>query len=454
MRKEHYKTPRPDLSTPAGSAPHPRPFSDLEDRGADRLGQLVANREADPGIAAVGGERVRLTADIGADQDLSVNVLGRELLEREPQHREVIRGGIRSGIPRRRIAAFRRPPAALAARAPAATSVEKPAPSSTARSGDKWRSWRANVSVNTLIEAIAEVVWAGWETRLPCRRHVMRRQRRPMWTDEMRRTTSLRTIPFPWCLRRWLLVWLCGYEIPASAKIDCQIRTNCVVLAGRSLPDRSVLATCSVLRDMQSEKGRIYAGAPARSVKKLPPDVGFSPRELGALAVGEVLGVLPDREAGAFELTGEPQVALAPASFQTSRQISSKAAVASCTTWNGSTHRSVWGARSAIGLLIQPAMSADQLELLAALGAVRVEVRQRRGAIAAGRGPHQSTGVMVDHDGHVALALAVADLVDPIRRSPSSRWISRRALAATRSRIWPTVRHAFRISSATAVFEQ
>jgi hypothetical protein len=34
-------------------------------------------------------------------------------------------------------------------------------------------------------------------------------------------------------------------------------------------------------------------------------------RELDGLAVGEVLGVLPDREPGAFELAGELQVAVA-----------------------------------------------------------------------------------------------------------------------------------------------
>ena len=42
----------------------------------------------------------------------------------------------------------------------------------------------------------------------------------------------------------------------------------------------------------------------------------------------------------------------------------------------------------------------------------------------------------------------------PIRLSPSSRSTSRRASSATRSQIAPTVRHATRISSATAVFER
>jgi hypothetical protein len=42
----------------------------------------------------------------------------------------------------------------------------------------------------------------------------------------------------------------------------------------------------------------------------------------------------------------------------------------------------------------------------------------------------------------------------PTRRRPASRSISRWASQATRSRIPPTLRHAIRISSATAVFEQ
>ena len=41
----------------------------------------------------------------------------------------------------------------------------------------------------------------------------------------------------------------------------------------------------------------------------------------------------------------------------------------------------------------------------------------------------------------------------PIRRSPASRSTSRPASAATRAQIAPTVRHAIRINSATAVFD-
>ena len=58
-------------------------------------------------------------------------------------------------------------------------------------------------------------------------------------------------------------------------------------------------------------------------------------------------------------------------------------------------------------------VGGDQFDLFAALFAERVEEREHRLAVAAGGGPHQPPGVMVDDDGQVPLALAVADLVDP-----------------------------------------
>ena len=81
-------------------------------------------------------------------------------------------------------------------------------------------------------------------------------------------------------------------------------------------------------------------------------------RELGRLAVGEVLGVLPDREAGAFELAGELQVALA------ARLVPDLAA--DLVERLGGEHHDVErvdartrrsGTRSAIGPVIQAAMS-------------------------------------------------------------------------------------------------
>ena len=54
----------------------PLVFRDFEDRGADGVGQLVADREPDTGLAAAGGERVGAPADIGADQHLAAEVSG------------------------------------------------------------------------------------------------------------------------------------------------------------------------------------------------------------------------------------------------------------------------------------------------------------------------------------------------------------------------------------------
>ena len=77
----------------------PTLFRDLEDRRADRLRQLVANREPDLSVAAVRRERVRLTTNIRAHEDLAVNVLHRQLREREPEHGEVILCRVRPGVP-------------------------------------------------------------------------------------------------------------------------------------------------------------------------------------------------------------------------------------------------------------------------------------------------------------------------------------------------------------------
>jgi len=67
---------------------------------ADRLGQLVADREPDPRLTAVRGELVRLTADIRPDENLPVKVLGGQLRQREPEHREVILSRVRAGVSR------------------------------------------------------------------------------------------------------------------------------------------------------------------------------------------------------------------------------------------------------------------------------------------------------------------------------------------------------------------
>jgi hypothetical protein len=79
---------------------HPSICGDLEDRGADRLGQLVADREAQVRLAAVVDQAVRGAGRVGAHEDLDLlDVLGGDLLERPVEHRDVVGGGVRAGVP-------------------------------------------------------------------------------------------------------------------------------------------------------------------------------------------------------------------------------------------------------------------------------------------------------------------------------------------------------------------
>jgi hypothetical protein len=47
------------------------------------------------------------------------------------------------------------------------------------------------------------------------------------------------------------------------------VSTNCVLLAGSSLPDNSVLGAMSLLRDSPEQSFRLYAGVPAAEVSEL-----------------------------------------------------------------------------------------------------------------------------------------------------------------------------------------
>src|SRR5919197_506551 len=79
-----------------GLRPQPSRCSSLEDRSTDAVVELVADREPDVRLAAVGGERVRRAADVRPDEDLAVRIRGGELLEREGEHREVILRRVRA----------------------------------------------------------------------------------------------------------------------------------------------------------------------------------------------------------------------------------------------------------------------------------------------------------------------------------------------------------------------
>jgi hypothetical protein len=54
----------------------------------------VPDRETDPGVAAVSGERVRAATNIGADEHLASKVLLGQLRQRQAEHPEVVLGGV------------------------------------------------------------------------------------------------------------------------------------------------------------------------------------------------------------------------------------------------------------------------------------------------------------------------------------------------------------------------
>lgn len=59
------------------------------------------------------------------------------------------------------------------------------------------------------------------------------------------------------------------------------IGTACVILPNSRLPSFSVLGAGSVLNKQYTEEYQLYAGSPARPVKKLGPDLAYFNREAG-----------------------------------------------------------------------------------------------------------------------------------------------------------------------------
>ncbi len=59
------------------------------------------------------------------------------------------------------------------------------------------------------------------------------------------------------------------------------IGTDCVPLGGSTLPDHSVLGAKSLLNKRYSEPFWLYAGNPARPVKRLADDLGYFRRQVG-----------------------------------------------------------------------------------------------------------------------------------------------------------------------------
>ncbi|MBA3697319.1 MAG: acyltransferase [Planctomycetes bacterium] len=62
---------------------------------------------------------------------------------------------------------------------------------------------------------------------------------------------------------------------PVSIGAYCFVGTDCVLLAGAALPERSVLGAMSLLNKAYLEVSHLYAGVPARPVKGLDPQFAY-----------------------------------------------------------------------------------------------------------------------------------------------------------------------------------
>ncbi len=149
-------------------------------------------------------------------------------------------------------------------------------------------------------------------------------------------------------------------------------------------------------------------GAVERPVDGL--DVG----QLEALAAGQALGVLPQREAGALEVLGRGDLAgLASGVPDLAADLIQRV--------GGQLH-DVEGV-NATDRAWQPFgdwpgdpgghVAGHQRDLFAALLSQRVEEGLDALAVTARSGPDQPAAVVIDYDSQVAVALAVADLIDP-----------------------------------------
>ncbi len=155
-------------------------------------------------------------------------------------------------------------------------------------------------------------------------------------------------------------------------------------------------------------------------------------RELELLALGQVAGVLPQREPGAFELAGELGLALAAGVVphlaadlvqRVGRERDEMERVVA-----DARVRAALGDRSG-----DPAghVAGHELELVAALLSQQIEELLDRLAIPAGGRPDEPAGVVVNHDGQLPLALADRDLMwlcNPRFTQPSPVLLARRRL--------------------------
>ena len=69
---------------------------------------------------------------------------------------------------------------------------------------------------------------------------------------------------------------------PVSIGEYCFVGTNCVLLGGSALPDRSVLGAKSLLNKVFTETATLYGGVPAKPLRRLPvAEMAYFRREQG-----------------------------------------------------------------------------------------------------------------------------------------------------------------------------
>jgi hypothetical protein len=120
-------------------------------------------------------------------------------------------------------------------------------------------------------------------------------------------------------------------------------------------------------------------------------------------------------------------------------------------TWNGSRQMVACGDPvGGDGLVDARRVQADRLHLASALPAQGVEERVERGLAAVLADPHHPAGVVVGHDGQVAVAALVGDLVHPDPVQPVQPGVVD-VLGDHRPTMWPTASQVQRSSFATLV---
>ncbi len=194
------------------------------------------------------------------------------------------------------------------------------------------------------------------------------------------------------------------------------------------------------------------------------------PGQLVGLSFGEVLGVLPQCLAGPFQGSGVAGGQAAGLAVGAAGAVAATGGAAGAVPGLPTDHVEGVGrpadhvervgaahrVRASLGDHVADplrAVGADLGDQRAALRAEGVEERVQGGLVPAWRGPHQPAGVVVDHDRQIPVPALVGDLVDPDPAQPGEPVGTASTSAQTRVMIAPTVRHATRISSVTAVFE-